>query len=98
MEQILRLQRVSVEGLMAIPPITREAEGARRYFVALRELRDDLEREFGVCLPVLSMGMSSDFEVAVEEGSTLVRVGSALFGERTGSGWRSEPESGRVEQ
>jgi pyridoxal phosphate enzyme (YggS family) len=98
MEQILRLQRVSVEGLMAIPPITREAEGARRYFVALRELRDDLEREFGVCLPVLSMGMSSDFEVAVEEGSTLVRVGSALFGERTGSGWRSEPESGRVGQ
>ncbi len=92
-EKILGLSRVSVEGLMAIPPSTAEGEKARPYFAGLRRLRDALAVEFGVGLPVLSMGMSSDFEVAIEEGATLVRVGSALFGRRSGSGWRPAPES-----
>ena len=96
LEQILSLNRVSVEGLMAIPPAAAEGERARPYFAGLRQLRDALASEFGVGLPVLSMGMSSDFEVAIEEGSTLVRVGSALFGRRSGSGWRPASESERL--
>ena len=89
LEAVLGLSRLEVGGLMTIPPPARDAEGARRYFVALRELRDALVAEFGVGLPELSMGMSSDFEVAIEEGATWVRVGSALFGGRSGSGWRA---------
>jgi uncharacterized pyridoxal phosphate-containing UPF0001 family protein len=69
--------------LMTIPPLAPEAEASRRYFVALRELRDQLEAEFKVRLPHLSMGMSGDFPVAIEEGATLVRVGTAIFGERS---------------
>lgn len=91
-EGLLALSRVSVEGLMTIPPPAPEAEGSRRYFVELRKLRDALEREFDAKLPMLSMGMSSDFEVAVEEGATLVRVGTALFGERSGKTWRPVAE------
>lgn len=82
LEEVLRLKRVEVRGLMCIPPAEREAEGSRKWFVALRELRDGLEREFGVRLPDLSMGMSGDYEVAIEEGATHVRVGSAIFGGR----------------
>ena len=88
MEQLLKLDRLSIEGLMTIPPFTPEAEDSRRYFVALRELRDRLAGEFGVALPELSMGMSGDFEVAIEEGATFVRVGTALFGERQGKAWK----------
>lgn len=69
-----------VRGLMAIPPWEAEPEEARRYFVALRELRDRLGG--AALLPELSMGMSGDFEVAVEEGATIVRVGTAIFGPR----------------
>jgi uncharacterized pyridoxal phosphate-containing UPF0001 family protein len=61
---------------------------SRRFFVALRELRDQLEGGFRISLPQLSMGMSGDFAVAVEEGATLVRVGTAIFGERSGKTWR----------
>jgi uncharacterized pyridoxal phosphate-containing UPF0001 family protein len=67
---------------MCIPPIADESEVSRKYFVQLREIRDSLEREFGLKLPQLSMGMTNDFSVAVEEGATLVRVGTAIFGER----------------
>ncbi len=81
-EAILSLGRLTVEGLMTIPPLAPEPEASRRYFVALRELRDQLETEFHVRLPQLSMGMSDDFTVAIEEGATLVRVGTAIFGQR----------------
>lgn len=82
MEELLSLGKLSLEGLMAIPPITPEPESSRSYFIALRKLRDELESEFDLRLPQLSMGMSGDFLVAIEEGATLVRVGTAIFGER----------------
>jgi PLP dependent protein len=82
MEPLLRLPRLSIEGLMTIPPLAEEAEASRKFFVQLRELRDTLEEEFDLKLPHLSMGMTSDFPIAVEEGATLVRVGTAIFGER----------------
>lgn len=82
MEQLLSLGRLNIEGLMTIPPLGPEAEASRRYFVILRELRDALEREFALKLPELSMGMSNDYEVAIEEGATFVRVGTAIFGSR----------------
>ncbi|MBA3543793.1 MAG: YggS family pyridoxal phosphate-dependent enzyme [Chthoniobacterales bacterium] len=82
LESVLSLGRLTVEGLMTIPPLAPEAEASRHYFVALRELRDQVEREFEVRLPQLSMGMSDDFPIAIEEGATLVRVGSAIFGKR----------------
>jgi len=83
MELLLALPRLSIEGLMCIPPLAEKAEDSRAFFVQLRELRDALEKEFHLKLPQLSMGMTSDFPVAVEEGATLVRVGTAIFGERT---------------
>jgi PLP dependent protein len=83
MESLLALPRLSIEGLMTIPPLAAEAEAARTVFVQLRELRDALEKEFDLKLPQLSMGMTNDFMVAVEEGATLVRVGTAIFGERS---------------
>jgi PLP dependent protein len=82
MEALLALPRLSIEGLMTIPPLAEQAEASRKYFVDLRELRDQLETEFQMKLPRLSMGMTNDFPVAVEEGATLVRVGTAIFGER----------------
>ena len=83
MEELLALPRLSILGLMTIPPLAEEAEASRKYFVQLRELRDRLQTEFHVDLAQLSMGMTEDFAVAVEEGATLVRVGTAIFGERT---------------
>jgi len=83
MESMLALPRLSIEGLMCIPPLAEEAEASRKYFVQLRELRDSLETEFQLKLPHLSMGMTQDFWIAVEEGATLVRIGTAIFGERT---------------
>jgi pyridoxal phosphate enzyme (YggS family) len=82
MEELLSLGKLSIEGLMAIPPIASEPESSRPYFIALRKLRDELESRFNLRLPQLSMGMSSDYLVAIEEGATLVRVGTAIFGER----------------
>jgi PLP dependent protein len=81
-ESLMDLPRLSIEGLMCIPPLADEAEASRKYFAQLRQLRDSLEKEFGVKLPHLSMGMTQDFLIAVEEGATLVRVGTAIFGER----------------
>jgi PLP dependent protein len=81
-EQISRADRVQIEGLMTIPPPAPNPEDSRRYFVQLRQLRDRLETQFRFPLPHLSMGMSGDYRVAVEEGATYVRVGTAIFGER----------------
>jgi pyridoxal phosphate enzyme (YggS family) len=85
------LARLEIHGLMAIPPYTPVPEKARPYFRKLRELKLQAEARLGVPLPQLSMGMSGDFEVAIEEGATLIRVGTALFGERQ-SNVRREPE------
>ena len=82
LETLLSLPRLQVEGFMTMAPLAPEAESSRKYFAALRELRDRLAQRAGIPLRTLSMGMSNDFEVAVEEGATLVRVGSAIFGER----------------
>jgi PLP dependent protein len=80
---IVALPRLELRGLITIPPYFDDPERARLYFRRLRELRDDLSRHVGHRLPALSMGMSHDFEVAIEEGATEIRVGTALFGERT---------------
>lgn len=79
------LQRLHFRGLMTIPPFTDDPQAARPYFRKLRELRDTIAARKlpSVCMDTLSMGMSHDFEVAIEEGSTCVRVGTAIFGERT---------------
>jgi PLP dependent protein len=74
--------QVEVAGLMAIPPPAPSAEHSRRYFSRLREMRDTLAARSGLRLAELSMGMTDDFEVAIEEGATIVRVGRAVFGER----------------
>jgi hypothetical protein len=81
-EKIVELPRLQLAGLMCIPPYLEDAQRVRPYFWRLRELRDDLEKKLRVALPVLSMGMSHDFEAAIEEGATEVRVGTALFGGR----------------
>jgi hypothetical protein len=88
LEQLLAaapsLEALQIRGLMTIPPFTEDPQLSRRYFRSLRELRDQIaaRRLPGISLDVLSMGMSHDFEVAIEEGSTCVRVGTAIFGER----------------
>ncbi len=81
---LLKWPHLRVQGLMTVPPFTENPEGARMYFRRLRELRDRLaaRRSPAIALEQLSMGMSHDFEVAIEEGSTCVRVGTAIFGER----------------
>ena len=81
-EALYSLDRLFIQGLMCIPPFAPEVEKSRPYFAELRELRDKLEKLGGAPLPKLSMGMSHDFEVAIEEGATIVRVGSAIFGSR----------------
>ncbi len=80
-----RLTHLDYRGLMTIPPFTDEPEGARVHFRQLRELRDLIAKQNlpAVRMDVLSMGMSHDFEVGIEEGATCVRVGTAIFGERT---------------
>ena len=83
MELLLKLERLEICGLMCIPPVEANAELVRPWFASLRKQRDDLQQGFGVSLPSLSMGMSGDFEIAVEEGATHVRVGSAIFGNRS---------------
>jgi len=80
-EGILALKYVRLRGLMCVPPLEKP-DVVRPYFRRLRELRDELSPRFGTPLPELSMGMSHDFEVAIEEGATQVRVGSAIFGTR----------------
>jgi hypothetical protein len=70
-------------GLMAMAPFTAQPEEARPVFRALHQLLDEVNREFGLRMKELSMGMSTDFETAIEEGATMVRIGTAIFGERT---------------
>jgi hypothetical protein len=94
MEELLALDRLEIEGLMTIAPLAVEAEASRPYFAALRKLRDQVQEEFRVPLPRLSMGMSGDYPVAIEEGATLVRVGTAIFGTRRGKAWK--PDAGAV--
>jgi hypothetical protein len=77
-----RLTHLRLRGLMTVPPFTEDPTGARPYFVQLRQLRDQLRQRTGLPLPQLSMGMSHDFEIAIQEGSTCVRVGTAIFGAR----------------
>lgn len=77
------LRRIEVHGLMTVPPWTPDPEKVRPVFRMMRELKGRCEETLGAPLPHLSMGMSGDFEVAIEEGSTLVRIGTALFGERS---------------
>ena len=81
-ERVADLTRLELAGLMCIPPFLEKAEQVRPYFRRLRELRVELSGKLGIALLVLSMGMSHDFEVAIEEGATEVRVGTALFGQR----------------
>jgi len=81
-EKMGELRQLELAGLMCIPPFLADTESVRPYFAELRELKAKLETRLGSKLPVLSMGMSHDFTVAIEEGATEVRVGAALFGER----------------
>ncbi len=83
LEHVISLPNVKPLGLMTIPPYRENSQEVRPFFTKLRELRDKLEEEFKLSLPHLSMGMSNDFEVAIEEGATIVRVGTKLFGERS---------------
>ncbi len=82
LENLLALKRLEIQGLMCIPPPGRKPEDSRKYFIFLREFRDTLEKQSGATFAKLSMGMSHDYAVAVEEGATIVRVGSAIFGSR----------------
>ncbi len=81
-EGILELPHLALAGLMCIPPFLENIQDVRPYFSKLRELRDALQQQLRRELPVLSMGMSHDFEAAIEEGATEIRVGTALFGAR----------------
>lgn len=79
---LLAMPGLALKGLMCLPPLAQIGEHSRPYFAMLRELRDKLRQQLGIELPELSMGMSDDFEAAVEEGATLVRVGTDIFGPR----------------
>jgi pyridoxal phosphate enzyme (YggS family) len=82
LKAISALPRIEIQGLMTVPPWSPEPEKSRSHFRRLRELKQQCEQVLGGSLPHLSMGMSGDFEVAIEEGATLVRIGTALFGPR----------------
>ena len=81
-EAVTKCASLHLSGLMCVPPFLEDAGSVRPYFRRLRDLRDQLETHVGHKLPVLSMGMSHDFEAAIEEGATEIRVGTALFGQR----------------
>jgi pyridoxal phosphate enzyme (YggS family) len=81
-ERVLESGNIWLEGLMTMAPFSENPEDSRPFFRKLRELRDEMETRFGIKLPRLSMGMSGDYEVAVEEGATWLRLGTVLFGER----------------
>ncbi len=90
LKELNALPRLEVRGLMTVPPWTSEPEKARPHFQRLRELKREGEQVLSAPLPHLSMGMSGDFEVAIEEGATIIRVGTALFGPRTRARPRTE--------
>jgi len=81
-EGVAAMPELKLQGLMCIPPLAEIGGASRPYFVLLRQLRDKMESACGLSLPELSMGMSDDFETAVEEGATLVRIGTDIFGSR----------------
>jgi pyridoxal phosphate enzyme (YggS family) len=83
-EALQECKKIKIRGLMTIGPgwAVHDPEASRPCFQLLRDVRDRLAREFSITLPILSMGMTSDYEVAIEEGSTMIRVGTAIFGER----------------
>ena len=78
---ISKFKNINIQGLMTIPPFSESPKDSRKYFKMLRILKDDVQKE-GIEMKELSMGMSGDFEVAIEEGATMVRIGTAIFGER----------------
>jgi pyridoxal phosphate enzyme (YggS family) len=82
LKELNALSRLEIQGLMTVPPWSAESEKLRPHFRRLRELKAQCEQILGASLPHLSMGMSDDFEVAIEEGTTMVRIGTALFGPR----------------
>ncbi len=82
LDQINKLPRIEIHGLMTVPPWSAAAENVRPVFRQMREVKERCEKILGAPLPHLSMGMSGDFEVAIEEGATMVRIGTALFGPR----------------
>ncbi|MEY2465513.1 MAG: dependent protein [Verrucomicrobiota bacterium] len=86
------LPRIEVHGLMAVPPWSPVPENSRPHFRRLRELKERAEQVLGAPLPHLSMGMSGDFEVAIEEGATIVRIGTALFGARAKAKMKDSPQ------
>jgi PLP dependent protein len=92
LKQINALPRIEVQGLMTVPPWTPDAENSRPHFRRLRELKQQCEQVLGAPLPHLSMGMSGDFDAAIEEGATIVRIGTALFGPRIKSRPRTETD------
>lgn len=81
-EKVHRLRSVKPAGLMTMPPYSENPEDSRHHFQTLRNILETINKEFGLTMKELSMGMSGDFEVAIEEGATMVRVGTAIFGER----------------
>ena len=92
LKEINSLPRIEIHGLMTVPPWSPDAESSRPYFRRLRELKMQCEQILGRPLPHLSMGMSGDFEVAIEEGATMVRIGTALFGPRAKAKPRAEAD------
>jgi pyridoxal phosphate enzyme (YggS family) len=93
LKELNALPRIEIHGLMTVPPWTAAAENSRPYFRRLRELKEQAETVLGAPLPHLSMGMSGDFEIAIEEGATIVRIGTALFGARAKAAPRPETDS-----
>jgi len=94
LQELNALPRIEIHGLMTVPPFVTDPEKARPHFRRLRELKERAESALGAPLPHLSMGMSGDFEVAIEEGSTLVRIGTALFGSRPKANRQAAREPG----
>jgi PLP dependent protein len=94
LEQINALKKIEIHGLMTVAPWAEDPEKVRPVFRKLRELKGQCEQILGAPLPHLSMGMSGDFEIAIEEGSTMVRVGTAFFGPRTKTKETAEAPTG----
>ena len=92
LKELNALPRIEIHGLMTVPPWSPEAEDSRPHFRRLRELKAQCEQVLGAPLPHLSMGMSGDFEIAIEEGATLARIGTALFGPRAKAKPRAEAD------
>jgi pyridoxal phosphate enzyme (YggS family) len=92
LKELNALPRIEIHGLMTVPPWSPEAEKARPHFRRLREIKVQCEQILGAPLPHLSMGMSGDFEIAIEEGATMVRIGTELFGPRAKAKPRAEAD------